>query len=147
MTTRQLRLLWIFIIGSILCSSLGLFLYATQNWVSFALNPAEIARTTISPTQHIRLYGLVKEGSLVRGAGRKVSFTLTLEGVDLAVDFDGELPGLFREGQGLIAEGRLPTKDLFIATRVLAKHDENYVPAELVDKLKDEGVWRGDDES
>lgn len=142
MTKKQLTILWIFIIGSILSFATFLFLYATQNWVSFAMNPAEIRASNVSPHQHIRLYGLVKEGSVSRDLSGTVRFTITLDGVDMPVDFAGELPGLFREQQGLIVEGTLPTQDLFIADRVLAKHDENYIPAELVDDLKQQGFWR-----
>ena len=143
MNRKRNRLLWIFVIGCVLSLAAGLFLYAAQNWVSFAMNPKEAKTLTQFPSAPIRLYGLVKVGSIGQ-EGAKVRFIASLEGFDVSVTHEGELPALFREGQGVIAEGRMMNENLFRADRILAKHDEKYVPRELVDTLKEQGVWRGD---
>ena len=96
------------------------------------------------PGQRFRLGGLVETGSVVRGEGTTVRFVITDRAKTLAVSYTGVLPDLFREGQGVVAEGTLEPDGIFHADNVLAKHDENYMPPEVAKKLKAQGVWRGD---
>lgn len=91
--------------------------------------PSEIEK--IQPNTKARVGGLVKEGSIIRVSDTKILFTITDHKADLQIEYDGLLPVLFREGQGIIAEGNLQSKELFIASKLLAKHDENYKPPEL----------------
>jgi cytochrome c-type biogenesis protein CcmE len=97
--------------------------------------------------QRFRLGGLVENGSLKRGEGTTVSFLVTDKRATLPVTFTGVLPDLFREGQGVVAEGMLTSEGVFHADSVLAKHDEKYMPPEVAKKLKEQGVWRGDEQA
>jgi cytochrome c-type biogenesis protein CcmE len=99
----------------------------------------------IAPGQRFRLGGLVEAGSVVRGEGTSVRFVITDQAKTLPVTYTGVLPDLFREGQGVVAEGVLEPDGVFHADNVLAKHDENYMPPEVAKKLKAQGVWRGDE--
>jgi len=146
MTRRQNRLVWIGLIGLVLTFAVGLSLFAYKDGIAFALSPAELQSAKVETGDRIRLFGLVKEGSVEKAEGLNVSFVLALEGVERKVRFNDILPDLFREGQGIIVEGSLADKGDFIADVVLAKHDENYIPKEIVDKMKDDGTWRGGDE-
>ncbi len=98
----------------------------------------------LTPGQRFRLGGLVEEGSVKRGEGTTISFVVTDMKSTLPVTYNGVLPDLFREGQGVVAEGVLEPGGVFKADSVLAKHDENYMPPEVAKKLKEQGVWRGD---
>ena len=101
-----------------------------------------MAKAKIGPGQRFRLGGLVKEGSLKRGSGADVEFVVTdVEGM-VPVAYRGVLPDLFREGQGVVAEGRLEATGLFRADTVLAKHDETYMPPEVAKALKEQGHWQ-----
>ena len=106
------------------------------------LPPTELAAKQLAPGTRVRVGGLVKDGSLVRGAGKQVTFAITDTGEkDVSVTYDGSLPDLFREGQGVVAEGALGDKGIIKADNVLAKHDERYMPREVADALKKQGVW------
>jgi cytochrome c-type biogenesis protein CcmE len=94
--------------------------------------------------QRFRLGGLVENGSLKRGEGATISFVVSDKRTTLPVTYTGVLPDLFREGQGVVAEGTLNVDGVFHADSVLAKHDEKYMPPEVAKKLKEQGVWRGD---
>ncbi len=100
----------------------------------------------IAPGTRIRLGGLVKEGSVVRGENLAVRFDVTDGRNTIAVAYQGLLPDLFREGQGVVTEGALEPAGLFKADSVLAKHDENYMPKEVADALKKQGHWKDGDE-
>ena len=91
---------------------------------------------------HLRIGGLVKPGSLVKSDGEKAAFTITDNAHDIAVSYQGLLPDLFREGQGVVVEGVLAGPGVFQAETVLAKHDERYMPREVVDALKKQGRWQ-----
>jgi cytochrome c-type biogenesis protein CcmE len=97
----------------------------------------------ISPGQRFRLGGLVEDGSVRRGVGTTVTFAITDQARSIPVTYTGVLPDLFREGQGVITEGKLGTDGVFSADNVLAKHDENYMPPEVAEALKKQGVWQG----
>lgn len=115
--------------------------YALRQNMLFFVSPADVTEQNLPLGREFRLGGLVVPGSVARGAdGLAVRFEVT-DGVEsIAVDFDGILPDLFREGQGVIARGELQTQDLFVAREVLAKHDENYMPPEVADALEERGM-------
>ena len=145
MTRKTNRLLWIGTIGCVLALAVGLTLFALQSGISFAMSPSELRASAVKPGQRIRLFGLVEEGSVVRGDGLKVGFVLSDNDNKVKVSFNNILPDLFRENQGIITEGSLDANGNFIADTVLAKHDENYMPADMADKLKQKGVWKGEE--
>jgi cytochrome c-type biogenesis protein CcmE len=141
MTRKQRRAS--LIIGGIVVLSvaLGLVLYALTDTIVFFRTPSEVAEKHIQPGQRFRLGGLVKEGSLKRDAGSTVEFAVTDTIATLPVAYSGVLPDLFREGQGVVAEGKLDASGVFRADQVLAKHDESYMPPEVAKALKEKGVW------
>ena len=147
MTRKQRRGVLIGTCLVVLGLAVGLVLYALRDSIVFFYSPSDIAEMQVAPGQRIRLGGLVETGSVVRAEGTTVSFVITDGGETLAVTFTGVLPDLFREGQGVIAEGTLQTDGVFHADNVLAKHDENYMPPEVAAKLKEQGVWQGDGEA
>lgn len=113
-----------------------------ENVVYFVL-PSDVANQTPKPGQQLRLGGLVAEGSVQHtNSALRTYFSVTDGAVKVPVRFDGILPDLFRESQGVIAEGVFDAHGLFVASRVLAKHDEQYMPAEVVASLKKRGLWK-----
>jgi cytochrome c-type biogenesis protein CcmE len=108
----------------------------------FFYSPSQIAEKVLAPGTRVRLGGLVEEGSVKREDDGSVRFAVTDTAKSVAVDFHGILPDLFREGQGVIAEGTLSADGSVAADSVLAKHDERYMPKEVVDALKAQGVWQ-----
>ena len=124
---------------------MGLVLFAMRDSIVFFYSPSEVADMRIAPGQRFRLGGLVEAGSVVRGEGTSVRFVITDQAKTLPVTYVGVLPDLFREGQGVVAEGVLEPDGVFHADNVLAKHDENYMPPEVAKKLKAQGVWRGNE--
>jgi cytochrome c-type biogenesis protein CcmE len=141
MTRKRRRLI---LIGGALCVlavAVGLMLNAFRDSIVFFNSPTDVAEKHIPPGTRIRIGGLVKTGSLVRGDDLKIRFDVTDGNRDIAVAYQGVLPDLFREGQGVVAEGALDSGGLFDADTILAKHDENYMPKEVADALKKEGHW------
>lgn len=132
-------------IGVALALTVFLVTTALREQIVFFKTPTDIVTEGLAPNERVRIGGLVKEGSVVR-SGTLIDFIVTDTGNDLRVRFDGIVPDLFREGQGVVAEGTLTRDNLFIADTVLAKHDENYVPKEVAEALKQQGVWKGEDE-
>ncbi len=120
----------------------GLVLYALSDTITFFYTPTDVVEKGVQPGTRFRLGGLVEDGSIVRGQGKTVSFKVTDTAGTLPVTYVGILPDLFREGQGVIAEGVLDAGGSFKADTVLAKHDENYMPREVADALKEKGVWQ-----
>ena len=141
MNRRQRRLILIGLCLAVLGLAAALALSAMRDTIVFFHSPSEIVEKKIEPGTHIRIGGLVKEGSIQR-EGLQSRFGVTDGGADLSVVYTGVLPDLFREGQGVVAEGALDTGGIFRADTVLAKHDENYMPREVVDALKKQGVWQ-----
>ena len=141
MTRKQKRLSIILAGLAILGLAAGLVLYALRDAIVFFYTPSEIAEKGVQPGQRFRLGGLVERGSLTKGEGTTVTFMVTDTIKSLPVSYTGQLPDLFREGQGVVAEGRLDAGGTFLADTVLAKHDEKYMPKDLADKLKEKGVW------
>jgi cytochrome c-type biogenesis protein CcmE len=145
MTRKQRRGVLIGTCLVVLGVAVGLVLFAMRDSIVFFYSPSEVAEMRIAPGQRFRLGGLVEAGSVVRGEGTSVRFVITDQAKTLPVTYVGVLPDLFREGQGVVAEGVLEPDGVFHADNVLAKHDENYMPPEVAKKLKAQGVWRGDD--
>jgi len=144
MTRKQRRGVLIGTCLVVLGVAVGLVLYAMRDSIVFFYSPSEVAKMQIGPGQRFRLGGLVEGGSVVRGEGTTVRFAVTDKVSTLPVTYTGVLPDLFREGQGVVAEGTLDPDGVFHADNVLAKHDEKYMPPEVAKKLKEQGVWRGD---
>ena len=141
MTRKQRRLVMIAVIGGILAVAVGLTLFALSGQITLYRTPTEIRTTTIAAGQRRRVGGLVETGSVERGADSTVRFRVTDTANTLAVSYRGLLPDLFREGQGVVAEGRFEGMDkVFVADTVLAKHDETYMPKDVADRLKAQGV-------
>ncbi len=143
MTRKQKRLAMIGGMGAVLLGAVLLVMSALRDKIVFFYSPTEIiTERKAAPGQRIRLGGLVKEGSLVKD-GSKVSFVVTDTAKEITVSYEGILPDLFREGQGIVSEGALSPDGVFAADTVLAKHDENYMPKEVAESLKKQGVWQG----
>ncbi len=143
MTRKQRRLTLIGISGVILISAAVLVLVALEEQIVFFKTPTDILETDIPTGERFRLGGLVADGSFHRGDGTEVSFKVTDTENTLGVVFNGILPDLFREGQGVVLEGHLNGDGVFVAETVFAKHDENYLPKEVAESLREKGVWKG----
>lgn len=125
-----------------------LVLFALEDKVTFFYSPSDLVAEPVSPDLRIRLGGLVVDGSVMKlSDGITTTFVLTDGAAEVPVSFTGVLPDLFREGQGIIANGSFPdAAGPFVADEVLAKHDENYMPPEVADALKEAGHWQEDQE-
>ena len=143
MTRKQRRLTLIGCALAVLGFASGLVLYALRDSIVFFSTPSMAAEHHIAAGKRFRLGGLVERGSLVCGTDQ-VSFEVGDGGARLPVTYKGILPDLFREGQGIIAHGHLDAQGVFVADDVLAKHDEKYMPKEVVQALKKSGEWRPD---
>src|SRR3954449_1633051 len=144
MTRRQRRLTMIGGSLAVLALAAGLVLNALRDSIVFFSTPSMAAEKQIPPGQRFRLGGLVENGSLQRGDNLAVSFTVSDGGARLPVTYKGILPDLFREGQGVVAEGAIDSGGVFRADTVLAKHDETYMPRDVADALKSQGHWKDD---
>jgi cytochrome c-type biogenesis protein CcmE len=142
MTRKQQRATLLVSGVALLGVAAGLVLYALNDSIVFFYTPSEALTRSIAEGQRFRLGGLVEKGSLKHGADEGVSFIVTDTDKTMAVSYRGQLPDLFREGQGVVAEGRLGPGGVFRADTVLAKHDETYMPKEVADALKAKGVWK-----
>ncbi|WP_099865105.1 cytochrome c maturation protein CcmE [Pararhizobium haloflavum] len=148
MTRKQKRLAVIAGGMGVIALAAVLVLVALRDEIVFFHSPSDIAAEPVTPGTRIRLGGLVVAGSIERGGGTEVRFAVEDGASTVAVAYDGILPDLFREGQGVITEGSFqPGSDTFVADSVLAKHDENYMPKEVADTLKSQGVWQGEGEA
>ncbi len=143
MTRKQRRAALIAAALMTLGLALGLVLFALRETITYFKTPSDIASAPLTPNQRFRLGGLVAEGSLKRGQGAEIEFAVTDTIKSIPVVFRGVLPDLFREGQGIVAEGRLEADGRFRADTVLAKHDETYMPPEVAKALKEKGVKLG----
>ena len=143
MTPKRKRL-WL-LVGSlaVLCAAVALVLTALNDNLVFFYSPSQIAEKNIPPERRFRLGGLVEAGS-VKKAGQEVRFTVTDTHKTISVVYRGLLPDLFREGQGVVTEGVLEPSGTFRADSVLAKHDETYMPRDVADALRRQGVWQGE---
>jgi cytochrome c-type biogenesis protein CcmE len=142
-TRKGRRLVLIAVAGVVLAVAAALVLSALRDTIVFFQAPAEVLAKHPGPTTRLRIGGLVAEGSVVR-QGAQVAFSVTDGKASVPVAYSGILPDLFREGQGVVAEGRLAADGVFHADTVLAKHDETYMPREVADALKAQGHWKGE---
>jgi cytochrome c-type biogenesis protein CcmE len=120
----------------------GVIVYGLGRNTMYFRSPSDIADNMVHPGVAFRLGGLVEQGSVQRGAGAEVRFKVTDGKSTVRADFNGVLPALFREGQGVVATGAMDANGTFVASEVLAKHDEKYMPPEVVDALKRSGRWQ-----
>ena len=123
-----------------LALSTGLIGYAMRDGINFFRTPSQVTQSPPPPTETFRIGGLVVEGSLQRGQSETVTFRVTDTANEVPVSYTGVLPDLFDEGQGMVGTGRM-VDGVFQATEILAKHDETYMPKEVVDALKEQGVY------
>lgn len=143
MTRKQRRSILIAACLGVLGVAAALVLFALEDSIVFFYSPSDVQEKKISAGQRFRLGGLVEDGSVKRGEGTTVRFAITDTARSIRVTYTGVLPDLFREGQGVITEGKLGADGVFAADNVLAKHDENYMPPEVAEALKKQGVWQG----
>ena len=141
MTRKQKRLVTIAGLGVVLAIAATLILVALRDQIVFFYSPTEVMTRAVAAGTPIRLGGLVKDGTWVK-TGDTNDFVVTDGQTEIAAKYVGILPDLFREGQGVVAEGSLTPQGTFTASTVLAKHDENYMPKEVVEALKASGEWQ-----
>lgn len=143
MTRRKARRLGLIAVsGAVLALAVGLILSAMSGSIVFFRSPGEVAAQGVAVGARFRLGGLVQEGSVVRRPDQRIAFAVTDTAATVAVEYRGLLPDLFREGQGVVAEGFLDVAGTFHADTVLAKHDETYMPREVAGALKQRGHWQ-----
>jgi cytochrome c-type biogenesis protein CcmE len=144
MTRKQRRLALIGVALGVLSLAVALVLVTISDSIVFFNSPTDVVENHVKPGARIRVGGLVKEGSVQRGDNLAVRFEVTDGRSTVPVAYQGLLPDLFREGQGIVAEGALDMTGTFRADSVLAKHDETYMPKEVADALKKQGHWKDD---
>jgi cytochrome c-type biogenesis protein CcmE len=144
MTRKQRRLVLISAGVGVLGLAAGLVLSALKDSIVFFNSPTDLTEKHVAPGTRLRLGGLVVPGSIVKGKDLNVRFQVTDGNRAIAVSYQGILPDLFREGQGVVTEGALDPSGAFKADTVLAKHDERYMPKEVADALKKQGHWVDD---
>ena len=141
--TARRRLTTLAVAAPVLALSVGVALYAMRGSISFFYTPSQAIQAHVPAGQPIQLGGLVRAGTVVRKADGEIDFVVADRRGASPVSFKGELPDLFREGQGVVAIGAYGPGGVFSATQILAKHDERYMPPQLAQALKKEGEWRG----
>ena len=144
MTRKQQRMA--FVVGGLaaLGVATGLVLFALRDNIVFFYSPTEVVERTVDVgNRNFRIGGLVENGSINRVVANTITFVVTDLKNAVPVSYTGLVPSLFKEGQGVVAEGKLGPDGRFVASQVLAKHDETYMPAEVVDALKATGEWKG----
>ena len=141
MTRKQKRLAVIGVLGGVLVLATTLILFALRDQIVFFYSPTEVKTRAVAAGTPIRLGGLVKDGTWVK-TGDTNDVVVTDGETEISATYVGILPDLFREGQGVVAEGSLTPQGTFTASTVLAKHDENYMPKEVVEALKASGEWQ-----
>lgn len=142
--TRKRRRLYFVLLGMLAFgTAVALVLTAMDDSLVYFHSPTDLQTKEIAPDRRLRIGGLVEEGSIAR-QGEVINFKVTDLAHSVPVVYTGILPDLFREGQGVVAEGKMGGDGVFRAAEVLAKHDENYMPKEVIDALKDSGQWAGE---
>ncbi|MFI4935920.1 MAG: cytochrome c maturation protein CcmE [Caulobacterales bacterium] len=142
--TARRRLMTLAVAAPVLALAVGVALYAMRGSISFFYTPSQALQAHVPPGRAIQLGGLVRAGSVVKKADGEIDFVVADRISSSPVTFRGELPDLFREGQGVVAIGAYDPSGAFTATQILAKHDERYMPPQLTAALKKQGEWRGD---
>ena len=138
------RLTLVAAIAPVLALAVALTLWGLKDSISFFYTPSQADQAKPPPGRSIQLGGLVSPGSVVKHSDGRVDFVVADKIATDRVSFQGDLPDLFREGQGIVAVGSFRKDGVFEAKQVLAKHDERYMPKEIADALKEQGEWRGD---
>ncbi|CTQ34259.1 cytochrome c maturation protein CcmE [Jannaschia rubra] len=137
--TRRIQIIAIAAVA--LAGSTALVVYGFQDGINFFRSPSQVAEAPPPPNEVFRIGGLVEEGTLIRGDGTTITFRVTDGGASVPVSYTGVLPDLFGEGEGMVGTGSY-VNDTFQATEILARHDETYMPKEVIDALKDQGVYQ-----
>ena len=143
---RQIKKRFIFLFIIVFCFSFSIFLisYTLKDQIAYFVSPTELQKMNLDSNRYLRVGGLVKPKTL-KFLNDKWNFEIEdEEGGSIRVEFSKSLPGLVEEDKGIIVEGYMGKNSIFLAEIVLAKHDENYMPQSAIDKMKDEGIWRGD---
>jgi cytochrome c-type biogenesis protein CcmE len=138
------RLMVLAIAAPIMAAAVGLSLWASRSAIVFFYGPSQAQAEHLPAGRTVRIGGLVQPGSVIKASDGEVKFAIADQAGAVATSFRGELPDLFREGQGVVAQGEFDRQGLFVARQVLAKHDEKYMPKEVVDALKKSGEWQRD---
>jgi len=141
MTRKGRRLAMIGAAGVVLAAAVGLVLFSLGGTMSYFAAPSDIVGKDLQPGQRWRLGGLVEQGSLTHEGASEITFKVTDTNKSIKVIYSGIVPDLFREGQGVVAEGVVDAAGIFQADTLLAKHDEKYMPKEVADALKAQGHW------
>lgn len=136
--TRRIQIILLAVVS--LAVATGLIGYAMRDGINFFRSPTQVVENPPGATETFRIGGLVEEGSLIRGQGTEITFRVTDTNASIPVRYTGVLPDLFGEKQGVVATGKY-VDGSFMATEILAKHDETYMPKEVIDALKDQGVY------
>ncbi|SFP55046.1 cytochrome c maturation protein CcmE [Tranquillimonas alkanivorans] len=139
---RRIQIILVAVVA--LAISTALIGYAMRDGINFFMAPSQVAEAPPAPTEVFRIGGLVEEGTLVRGQGETITFSVTDGAASVPVAYTGVLPDLFEEGQGMVGTGRY-VNGTFEASEILAKHDETYMPKEVIDALKEQGVYEAPD--
>jgi cytochrome c-type biogenesis protein CcmE len=139
---RRLGLL--FVIAPLVTVAAGLALFGLRGSISYFYTPAQALAARVPAGRSIELGGLVENGSVSRRTDGEMNFIIGDRRKSARVSYRGDLPDLFREGQGVVASGAFDASGTFVATQILAKHDERYMPRELARALKATGEWRGE---
>ncbi|MBB3712560.1 cytochrome c-type biogenesis protein CcmE [Limimaricola variabilis] len=140
--TRRIQVLALAAVALVLAT--GIIGFAMRDGINFFRSPAQLLAEPPGPEEVFRLGGLVEEGTLKRGQGETVTFSVTDGAASVPVAYTGILPDLFEEGQGMVGQGRW-TGERFEAIEILAKHDESYMPKEVIDALEEQGVYKAPD--
>jgi cytochrome c-type biogenesis protein CcmE len=138
------RLTILLAVAPVLALAVGLALYGLRDNISLFYTPAQAQEAHVAPGRKVQLGGLVQHGSVVKHPGGDVDFVVADQRATAKVTYHGDLPDLFREGQGIVAEGTFDERGVFVAKQVLAKHDERYMPRDVAKALKKQGEWRGE---
>jgi cytochrome c-type biogenesis protein CcmE len=141
--TARRRLMVVAAAAPVVALAIGLTLFAMRDSISFFYTPSQAQEAAVPPGRNVQLGGLVRAGSVVKHPDGRVEFTVADMKGEAKVSYQGDLPDLFREGQGVVAQGSFDPGGVFQAKQVLAKHDEKYMPREVSKALKEQGEWRG----
>lgn len=144
--TARRRLMTLSVAAPVLILAIAVALWGMRGSISFFYTPSQAMAAHVPAGQPIQLGGLVRPGSLAKRQDGEIDFVVADKRSASPVSFKGELPDLFREGQGVVAIGQYDASGRFVARQILAKHDEKYMPPELANALKKQGEWRGDGE-
>ncbi|WP_269713883.1 cytochrome c maturation protein CcmE [Caulobacter sp. NIBR2454] len=142
--TARRRLMVVLAAAPVLALAVWLSLYGLRDSISLFYTPAQALEAQVPAGRAVQLGGLVTAGSVVKHPDGRVEFVVADQKASAKVTYQGDLPDLFREGQGIVATGAFDPEGVFVAKQVLAKHDERYMPREVAKAIKEQGEWRGE---